>query len=197
MSEEKEPQAYYRIRDWTKWFENNRTRELKTAWWTPIPNWIDTDAYMDIMSHPDGPAIYGVWLACVQTAAKVRCCGTLVRNTRAPHTFDTLSRLFRMPAETVKIALEILENVTWIERITLTESEVSNILRTYCETPAGEVRESRPRGEERRGENINTPYIPRKRGTSPGNSNGNHKPTRKETRDQKALEHMKLLEGVE
>lgn len=196
MSEET-AQDYYRIKDWSRWFENNRTRELKSAWWTPVPNWIDTDAYVEIMSLPEGPAIYGVWLACVQTAAKVRCSGTLVRNTRAPHTCDTLSRLFRMDLQTVKLAVEILCNIGWMENASLTDSQISAILREYCGEPAVSPRESRPRGEERRGEYIN-PHTPAKRGTpTRQNSNGNHKPTRQENRDRKALEHMELLEGME
>ena len=53
----------YRIRDWQRHFENNRTRELKVMAWVPVPNKMDGDGYTELVTHPSsaisgpGPAL--------------------------------------------------------------------------------------------------------------------------------------------
>ena len=58
----------YRIRDWDRHFENNRTRELKRLPWVPIPTDLSNDAYIELVEHRFGPAHFGVWIACVEIA---------------------------------------------------------------------------------------------------------------------------------
>ena len=195
MSEDN--REYYRVKDWDHWFEDHRTREIKNLWWTPVPNWMNTSAYAEIMDRPDGASTYGVWLAVVQCAGKSRLSGALARETCEPHNPESFSRLVRMPTDVVETALELLVTVGWVEQVTLSLSNLLELAREVRGGSAGVPRKYRSTGEERRGQDIN-PHTPAKRGTpTRQNSNGNHKPTRQENRDRKALEHMELLEGME
>ena len=50
-----------RIRNWKDHFENNRTRELKTMAWVPVPNRMDDLGYIRLVTHPNGAAHLGAW----------------------------------------------------------------------------------------------------------------------------------------
>jgi hypothetical protein len=55
--------TFYRVKDWSKIYENNRTRELKRMDWVPIPNKMDGDGFTELVDHPNGAAHLGAWLA--------------------------------------------------------------------------------------------------------------------------------------
>lgn len=78
-------------------YENNRTRELKTLAWVPIPNSHDGDGYTALVSHKDGAGLLGGWVACVQVASRCDPRGTLMRRSRTPHDAASLSRITRLP----------------------------------------------------------------------------------------------------
>ncbi len=61
-----------RIRDWSKLYENNRTRELKRLDWVPVPNRLDGDGYTELLDHPDGGLHYAAWIVMVQIASRSR-----------------------------------------------------------------------------------------------------------------------------
>lgn len=177
-------QVVYRIRNWSRYFENNRSRELKNAWWVPLPNFMGEDGYAELLDHPDGPAHYGVWCACVQIAAKAQCGGSLVRDGGAPHTHDSLARICRMPAELVRDACGRLAVIGWMEQVTVTKDTyldgAANLRDARAVGAATSQNHGRSRARvDRRGENNTTPPLP------PSVEGGGRRPTKKE---QHALE---------
>lgn len=108
----------YRIVDWDKHFENNRSRELKSLDWVPVPNKHDGDGYTELLSHPHGPAHFGAWVAIVQVASKCEPRGTLIRDGQRAHDAGTISRKTHFPAAVMQEALSRLcGSIGWIEEI--------------------------------------------------------------------------------
>ena len=87
----------WRIKDWGKHFEKNRTRELRSMLWVPVPTKMDGDGYTELLDHPNGAAHYGAWIACVHVAAKSQVRGTLMRDRCEAHNFESLARITRVP----------------------------------------------------------------------------------------------------
>lgn len=104
----------YRVRDWSRHFENNRTRELKELRFVILPNKHDGDGYTELLDHPNGAAHYGAWCSIVQVASKCDPRGTLLRDGARPHDSRSLSRLTRIPKETFDEALPRLVTVGWL-----------------------------------------------------------------------------------
>ncbi len=135
----------YKISEWTKQFENNRTRQLQKMDWIPVPNKHDGDGFTDLISRPDGPALYGAWILILQVASKCVPRGTLCRTISStsrtqvpdsdevvggaetqlsaggcglvtvPHTPATIARITRCPEELIKRALDVCQEIGWIE----------------------------------------------------------------------------------
>lgn len=97
----------YRIRDWDSIYENNRTRELKSLLWVPVPNNHDGDGYTLLTSHKDGAALFGAWVACVQVASRCDPRGTLLRRIGLPHDATSLSRITRLPESIFERVLSV------------------------------------------------------------------------------------------
>src|SRR5215204_7119419 len=99
----------YRIRDWGKHFENNRTRDLKALHFVILPNKHDGDGYTELLDHPNGAAHYGAWVAIVQVASRgshlaggcgnpAGCCecrGVMLRDGAKAHDPSSLARITR------------------------------------------------------------------------------------------------------
>lgn len=141
----------YRIKDWDKCYENNRTRELKAMQWVPIPNKLDGDGYTLLMEKKNGTAIFGAWIACVEVASKCDPRGTLLRTGEKPHDIDSLSRISRVPKELIKQMLEVCVNeCKWIEYIDLrTGAEIPHEDATLSHDPALNGREWKGKKEEK------------------------------------------------
>ena len=106
----------YRIRDWDRHFENNRTRELKHLEWVPIPNRHDGDGYTELMSQgPAAIAYLGAFLLIVEVASKCEPRGTLLRDGARPHNSTTLARVTLSDAEIMSAAMPILCTIGWLE----------------------------------------------------------------------------------
>ena len=105
----------YRIRNWEKHFENNRTKELKKLTWVPVPNKHDGDGFSELLDHPNGPAHYGAWCILVQIASKCDPRGTLLRDTQEPHTSHSLARMSHLPAGLISEAIQRLVSIGWLE----------------------------------------------------------------------------------
>lgn len=107
----------YRIKDWSQLYENNRTKELKKLGWFPMPNKQDGDGYTLIVDRPDGAAILGAWLVCIQIASRCDPRGTLLRDCKIPHDSASLSRMSRLPSKIIESMLELTSSseVNWIE----------------------------------------------------------------------------------
>lgn len=118
----------YKIKNWDRLFENNRTRELKTLQWVPLPNKQDGDGYTAIMAMKNGPAIFGAWVACVQIASRCDPRGTLLRDGGKPHDCDSLARMSRMPKTLIQEMLE-----------TLSSNDINWLISDGCQIPASSV----------------------------------------------------------
>lgn len=129
----------YRIKDWDRHFENNRTREMKTVMrWIPVPNKHDGDGYCTLVDRPDGAAMLGCWLAILQVASKCDRRGTLLRSASSPHTAGTISRIVRLPEDLLQKALDLLasDEIGWIEVVEFEASAGG------CGIPAGRCHET-------------------------------------------------------
>ncbi len=113
--------ALFRIKDWDRHYENNRTRQLKKLEWVPIPNNHDSDGYTTLVDHENGAAHLGAWLVIVQLASKCEPRGTLSRTkvresgTPVPHTPQSIARITRLPASVLEEAIPRLLEIGWLE----------------------------------------------------------------------------------
>ncbi len=108
----------YRIRDWNKHYENNRTRELKRMDWVPIPNRMDGLGYSTLVDHPNGAAHLGAWLAIVEIASRREERGTLPQEGAGlcgDGLAVALSRISRLPASLFLEVLPRLVEIGWVE----------------------------------------------------------------------------------
>src|ERR1700693_1290175 len=85
------------VRAWDQLYENNRSRELGTTTWFPIPNDLSAYGYVELVSHAEGPAHFGVWNALLMVASKAKPRGLLIREDGQPHTSESLARVTRLP----------------------------------------------------------------------------------------------------
>jgi hypothetical protein len=115
---------YYRIKDWEKHFENNRTREMKKMAWVPVPNKHDGESYKRIMQEKDGIVIYGCWHLILQVASKAKepqDRGTLLRDDRTPITAEAIAvRTGWSSVQDFERALQFLASpeIAWLEVVT-------------------------------------------------------------------------------
>jgi hypothetical protein len=111
----------YRIRDWSKHFENNRTKELVRMAWLPLPNKMDGEGFSELLDHPDGAAHFGAWCLILEVASRCDPRGTLLRDgagpTAVPHDCASLARKTRARAEVFESALPRLLSIGWVELI--------------------------------------------------------------------------------
>lgn len=155
----------YRIVDWDRHFENNRTRELKFLNYVPIPNKMDGDGYTELLDHEDGAAHFGAWCAILEIAS--RCvprgllirhvgtipqggageCGAIPQGGAMTHTCATLSRMSRIKRDVYEAVIPRLISLGWVDDIDITDKdlqEMSHLSRTIPHPPA-ETRLSRAR----------------------------------------------------
>lgn len=108
----------YRIRDWRKHFEVNRTRELKHMTWFPCPNSLDGSGYRELISmHRNGPAHYAAWVVLLAVASKCAPRGTLVRSNGKPHDAASIASMSGFDAALIAEALERLILIGWVDEI--------------------------------------------------------------------------------
>ncbi len=118
----------YRIRDWEKHFENNRTREMVKMAWVPVPNKHDGEGFQRIMREKDGLVIYGCWHLILQVASKcLRERGTLLRDDGTPLDADAIAiKTGWRDSKDIARALAFLSSaeVGWIERLNETSESI-------------------------------------------------------------------------
>lgn len=107
----------YRIKNWDRLYENNRSRTVKSLAWVPVPNKHDGEGYCTVMSHPKAAEIFTAWVLMLQVASRCHPRGTLVRDNGTPLTPEALAVRTRGKAEWFAQALEFLakEDIGWIE----------------------------------------------------------------------------------
>ena len=105
----------YSITNWDTRYENNRTRELKTLAWVPVPNSHDGDGYTLLVCRENGAAFLGAWLAILQVASRCDPRGTLLRDGKKPHDAASISRMTRLPVEIIQATLDVcLNKCNWL-----------------------------------------------------------------------------------
>ncbi len=141
----------WKIKNWNQTFENNKSRERSSCKWCAIPNKQDGLGYGRLLSLPDGPALYGAFVAVVLVASKhpKPRDGHLTGTGRAqdrPYTADDLSIKTKIPEEIIKrmLAATTSEAIGWIEKIqTETDSCEEGARRVPTECPPSALEENR------------------------------------------------------
>jgi hypothetical protein len=106
-----------RVRNWTR-FESYRTRRLKSIQSFRVPTNPDSEGYVDLLSHENGGAHFGAWVAILRVASQCTPRGTLVRDNGRPYTATSLARMTRMSEATLDEAIPRLLEIGWLEVIT-------------------------------------------------------------------------------
>lgn len=97
---------FYRVANWSKDYENNRSREIKSAGWVPVPNGFDGDGYINLVDGPDGPLAYAGWICILLVASRCEVRGDLIQTTGKPHTPASIASKCRLPVGCIAIAIE-------------------------------------------------------------------------------------------
>jgi hypothetical protein len=134
------------------------------------------EAYAELMDHPDGPAHFAVFCACVFLASRSHLRGTLLRSSAAP-SCDPMSQASialtsRIPATLVRDACGRLVTLGWLEELSITKlnqlitavkSHEAAVSPQKGGTNLREDRDARARDArvtERNGTEHNTPPLP-------------------------------------
>lgn len=109
----------YRVRNWEKLYERNRTRDMVRMHWLALPVKIEGDGYLYLMDQENGAAIFGAFVAILEVAALCEPRGTLIRSTGVPHDERSLARKTRMDPAIISQALEhcTSKECKWLEFI--------------------------------------------------------------------------------
>lgn len=104
----------FAVAAWNDVHENNRTRELKKLDWVPVPNKMDGAGYATLVTHDDGAAHFGAWVAILEIASRCRDRGVLVRGDGRPHDAASLSLISRLPVAVFRDAIPRLVDIGWL-----------------------------------------------------------------------------------
>lgn len=107
----------YKIKNWSEYFENNRSKTVKDLHWVPIPNKHDGERYTKIMLHENGAKIFSAWILLLQVASRCQPRGSLVRSNGTPYDSEALSLKTRAPAEWFDISIPFLMEIAWLETV--------------------------------------------------------------------------------
>jgi hypothetical protein len=152
----------YKIKDWEKHFENSRSREIDQCRFCAMPTKQDGLGYGRLIRMPNGPALYGAFVAVVLIAAKQKRPrkGYLTADglpTSCPLTADDMSVKCQVPADIMQAMLTAAVSIGWM---TCDESKNSaDELPTECRQAAVERKKERKK-EESEGALSLDPHIP-------------------------------------
>jgi hypothetical protein len=110
----------YSIRDWEQIYEKNRTRELKDLSWIALPisqgpGYARMLANPDATPNPDGPALFGCFVAIVQLAATCSPRGTLASKSGRPWVAAEIAVQIRMSVDLTEKTLRFCsQTLDWI-----------------------------------------------------------------------------------
>jgi len=159
----------YRIRDWDSIYENSSSRKVQSCAWLPIPNKQDGLGYITLLTHENGEALYGAFVAVVLKASKVARCakdrhGWLTCDGKPksrPLSCKDLAMTTHFSEETIAKMLEVCstELIDWIEVIDQDEKPTSLPDESQCATSpsqqSGNITE-RTEGTEQKGKKEET-----------------------------------------
>jgi len=117
-----------RVREWSRLYENNRSRSMKRTEWFPVPNDLSLDSYVELVGHERGAAHLGVWIAILMVASKTKPrCGLLVKIDGRPHTAASLARVTRLPETLVTEAIGRLLEIGLLDIVSGDSPEVNDL----------------------------------------------------------------------
>jgi hypothetical protein len=132
----------YRIVNWAKHFENNRTRDMKEMQWVPIKNRMGT-GYTELMLADDTGSFFGAWVALVEVASTCTPRGTLLRG-NCGLTAGKLAAICRFRPDVMDAAIAKLLEMGWLEEI----QESAGKPQADCGQTAGSLRPHKKEGKE-------------------------------------------------
>lgn len=157
----------YRVKDWDKHFENNKSRERDQCHFVCVPNKQHGLGLLRILSEPDGAGIYGVWHLIVgllsrQHLPRIGCLTVDGSQDGCPISTADLAMLWRRPEKEIKRALEVLASskVGWIEITSNDPAECPSSAREVpdeCQPCVLEEKERNRREEKRKKEDCSEP----------------------------------------
>lgn len=113
----------YRIRDWDRHYETERSRSIQAPSRCSLPNKQHGLGYGRLVTRPNGAAVYGAFVAVVLVASRqsrdVRA-GWLTEDgteTGAPYSAADLAIVTRLPESAIAEALAAAVEVGWIDRV--------------------------------------------------------------------------------
>ncbi len=115
----------YSIRNWDQRYENNRSRKIKNIEWVMVPNDLNSEGYIEIMSHDNGMAIYSCWIILLSVASKCKQRGILRRSNGKPHDPASLAQLSRTKVPDWCAALQFLAHLGWLDSQPLDNTELA------------------------------------------------------------------------
>lgn len=120
----------YRVKDWDKHFENNKSRERDSCSYVCVPNKHDGFGLALVLTEQNGAAIYGIFCLILGLCSRQRLprSGWLTDDgteSGRPFTPSDLSILFRRPPSEIENAINtIVSKVGWIEACERTSIKV-------------------------------------------------------------------------
>ncbi len=112
----------YRIKDWDKFFENNKSRIVDQCSFVCVPNKQDGMGLTRILSTKNGASIYGIWCLVVGACSRQRKprLGYLTDDGTAegnPWDAEDLANRWRQPVDLIADALAVLSSsrIGWLE----------------------------------------------------------------------------------
>ena len=114
-----------KIRDWGGTWETHETRKAIKLRWVSLPVDLSSSGYVELMMDPDGPEIYGIWIALVQVAAQAPERGVIARQGGKPYSLSVLAGTIRVNPPRLRAALPKLRAIGWIEA---TDNDFSELL---------------------------------------------------------------------
>ena len=131
---------------------------MKSMQWVPVPNKHDGYGYTSLVSHENGAAYLGIWLAILQLASKSKLRGALLRDEKTPHDAASICQITRLPTGLITETLTQLtsETIGWIEKLDIIEEpenliEAITSLTGSCKTTSEEGKGMEGNGREGNG----------------------------------------------
>lgn len=130
----------YKIKDWSKRYENAQSRKCDQLHWLPLPARHDAERYCEMMAKPNASELFSAWIICLQVGARSEPRGSLVRSDGSPHTAETLATKTRGHKEWFQKALPYLTQIGWLEQVATDYQSTTSQLPVECESPGQEGR---------------------------------------------------------
>lgn len=149
-----EPTPIYRIKDWSRRYETNETRKLKSLSWVKLNNKMDGLSFRLLAKRKDAPSVFCAWVLMLELASKSDPRGELTHN-GIPLSPGEMGEITGFPGDIFKTALEFLSDpkIGWIDKISASTGVPGKSPEAPGENPASPSVEEK-RLEETEGDEI-------------------------------------------